>query len=236
MLPSSLAPLLPHQPSITLLPSAGPIPFGIWQYFLPPVNGLAQTADPQPSLESCTLLMGRPPKATRTVPWGGRNVTPSSGPAQCLAGQHRPFGNATALCQQDTSPCPCWGGFQAPGSLLEEGCGVLGTVGGSRSHPVPIAPPQGSVAQGKGAIGGFSVETAAVGGTGEAVGKIGHGRAQRQARHVGHGHGVPCGKGQGVRVPWPQHRGPQEGSVLPASSRCSGLTLPAARIMGTLPK
>lgn len=56
-----------HQPSITLLPSAGPIPFGIWQYFLPPVNGLAQTEDPQPSLESCTLLMGRPPKAAGTV-------------------------------------------------------------------------------------------------------------------------------------------------------------------------
>lgn len=86
--------------------------------------------------------MGRPPKATRTVPWGGRNVTPSSGPAQGLAGQHRPFGNATALCQQDTSPCPCWGGFLAPGSLLEEGRGTLGTMVGSRAHPVPIAHPR----------------------------------------------------------------------------------------------
>lgn len=105
--PSSL---LLHQPSITLLPSAGSIPFGIWQYFLPPVNGLAQTEDPQPSLESCTLLMGTSPKATRTGPWGGRNVTPSSGPAQCQAGQHR-----------HTSPCPPWRGFLAPGSLPEEG-------------------------------------------------------------------------------------------------------------------
>lgn len=131
-----------HQPSITLLPSAGPIPFGIWQYFLPPVNGLAQTEDPQPSLESCTLLMGRHPKSSRNCPWGGRNVTPSSGLAQSLAGQRRPFWNATALCQQGTSPCPCWGGFLAPGSLLEEGCGALGTMVGSRSHPVPTAHPR----------------------------------------------------------------------------------------------
>lgn len=173
--PSSLTPLLPHRPSIIFLSSAGPIPFGIWQYFLPPVNGLVQTEDPQPSLESCTLLMRRPPKATRTVPWGGRNVTPSSGPAQCLAGQHRLIWNATALCQQGASPCPCWGGFLAPDSLLEERYGAPGTMVGSRFHAVPLAPSQGSVPRGEGAIGGFSVETGAVGGTGEAVGKIGHG-------------------------------------------------------------
>lgn len=49
-----------------------------------------------------------------------------------------------------------------------------GDQGGNRSHRVPITPPWGSVPQCKGAVGGLGVETAAVGCTGEAVGKIGH--------------------------------------------------------------
>lgn len=79
----------------------------------------------------------------------------------------------------------------------------MGTIVGSRSHLVPIAPPRGSVPRRKGAVGGFGVETGTVGRTGEAVGKIRHSRAQRQACHVGHGHGVPCGKGHGVKALWP---------------------------------
>lgn len=46
---------------------------------------------------------------------------------------------------------------------------------GAWSHPGPIAQPWGSVPPQEGAVGGFSVETATVGCTGEAVGKISHG-------------------------------------------------------------
>lgn len=217
--PSFLAPLLPYQPSITLLPSAGPIPFRIWQYF-PPGNGLVQTEDPQPSLESCTLLMGRSPKSNKNCPLGWEECHPKQWP--CTV----PGWGAQAILERH-SPCPCWGGFLAPGSLLEEGCGALGTMVGSRSHPVPTALPQISVPQGKGAIGGLGVETGAVGGTGEAVGKIRHGRAQRQACHVGHSHGVPCGKDRGCQGALTTPRGipGRAWSYLPAPAAPGSLCL-----------
>lgn len=54
-------------------------------------------------------------------------------------------------------------------------------------------PRPGSEAGGEGEVGGRA-ETAAGSVPGEAVGTVGHRRAQRQPRHVGHGHGVPCGR------------------------------------------
>lgn len=52
---------------------------------------------------------------------------------------------------------------------------ATGDRSGAWSHPGPIAQPWGSVPPQEGAVGGFSVETATVGCTGEAVGKISHG-------------------------------------------------------------
>lgn len=52
---------------------------------------------------------------------------------------------------------------------------ATGDRSGAWSHPGPIAQPWGSVPPQEGAVGGFSVETATVGRTGEAVGKISHG-------------------------------------------------------------
>lgn len=52
---------------------------------------------------------------------------------------------------------------------------ATGDRSGAWSHPGPIAQPRGSVPPQEGAVGGFSVETATVGCTGEAVGKISHG-------------------------------------------------------------
>lgn len=52
---------------------------------------------------------------------------------------------------------------------------ATGDRSGAWSHPGPSAQPWGSVPPQEGAVGGFSVETATVGRTGEAVGKISHG-------------------------------------------------------------
>lgn len=52
---------------------------------------------------------------------------------------------------------------------------ATGDRSGAWSHPAPIAQPRRSVPPQEGAVGGFSVETATVGRTGEAVGKISHG-------------------------------------------------------------
>lgn len=98
-----------------------------------------------------------------------------------LAGQQGPFWDVTAPCQQHAGPCQLRSSFLAPSSLPKEGhgpSGAMGTMVGSRSHLVPVAPPGGSVPRRKRAVGGFSVETGTVGRTGEAVGKIRHGRAQ----------------------------------------------------------
>lgn len=86
------------------------------------------------------------------------------------------------------------------GGVLARGRVPAGTAGrdrrGFRPRAQAWAPAAsqgmaGSQAGRERGVGGGGGGAAAVGVAGEAVGAVGHGGAERQPRHVGHGHGVP---------------------------------------------
>lgn len=83
-----------------------------------------------------------------------------------------------------------WRGEESPQALQ------AGTGRGFRPRAQAWAPAAsqgtaGSQAGRERGVGGGGGGAAAVGVAGEAVGAVGHGGAERQPRHVGHGHGVP---------------------------------------------
>lgn len=86
------------------------------------------------------------------------------------------------------------------GGVLARGRVPAGTAGRDREGlqasarawaPAASQGTAGSQAGRERGVGGGGGGAAAVGVAGEAVGAVGHGGAERQPRHVGHGHGVP---------------------------------------------
>lgn len=137
--PSTLAPL-PHQPFLTLLPSAAPVLFGIWQYFLPPGNRLTQTEDPPLAFTGeLHITDGQAPQGQRDCPLGWGGMSPQE---LALTRQYSLFRNPRPLgCQSLSIPGQLSGSSPPPqgGTWAKWGDGDRGgkQVPSCPHHPAP---------------------------------------------------------------------------------------------------